>query len=98
MPIWRHVTKRDTFFLPLATAMLISRHMKTRKARAQAHLNDNWKKTIFRENTLKDYGVRWNFFKRQNTFVLLTDIMDGLFMLKTQLTIARDFYSQQNAR
>jgi len=40
--IWRHMKKKGyESSVPLATLMLTNRHIKMRKAWAQAHLNDN---------------------------------------------------------
>ncbi len=40
--IWRHIKKKGyESSVPLATLMLTNRHIKMRKAWAQAHLNDN---------------------------------------------------------
>jgi len=40
--------------IPLGTPMLTSRHIETRKAWAQAHMNTNWGKTIFTDETAFD--------------------------------------------
>lgn len=53
--IWRHMKKKEyESSIPRATPMLTSRHIELRKAWAQAHLRDNWARTIFTDETAFD--------------------------------------------
>lgn len=53
--IWRHMVKKGyNNAIPLSTPMLTSGHIEARKAWAQAHLNDNWDRTIFTDETAFD--------------------------------------------
>ena len=82
--------------------MLTNRHMEARKAWAQTYLNKLWNKTIFTDETAFDLfrnkvsrwhnqkimAWGWNFFKRQDSFVLLHRHYGRAFFcehLKTQL-------------
>jgi transposase len=53
--IWRHMKRKGYLnSLPLGTPMLTDRHLETRKAWAQAHMQDNWGETIFTNETAFD--------------------------------------------
>lgn len=53
--IWRHMKKKEyKSSVPLATPMLTDRHIEMRKAWAQEHMNDNWDRTIFTDETAFD--------------------------------------------
>jgi transposase len=53
--VWRHMKKKGyQSSLPLGTPMLTQRHIEMRKAWAEAHLHDNWGRTIFTDETAFD--------------------------------------------
>ncbi|CAG8676729.1 3750_t:CDS:1, partial [Paraglomus occultum] len=53
--IWRHMKKKEyNSSIPRPTPMLTSQHIELRKAWALAHLQDNWARTIFTDETAFD--------------------------------------------
>jgi transposase len=53
--IWRNMKKKGyVSSLPRATPMLTDRHIETRKKWAEEHMNDNWRQTIFTDETAFD--------------------------------------------
>lgn len=53
--VWRHMKKKGySSSVPLGTPMLTDRHIEMRKSWAQSHINDDWSKTIFTDETAFD--------------------------------------------
>lgn len=53
--IWRHMKKKGyKSSVPLGTPMLTEKHIESRIAWAQTHLQDNWSKTMFTDETAFD--------------------------------------------
>jgi transposase len=53
--VWRHIKKKNyKSSVPIGTPMLTARHIETRMAWAQFHMNDDWSRTIFTDETAFD--------------------------------------------
>ena len=67
----------ESAVLPLRTLMLTGWHIEMRVAWAQAHLQDNWDRTVFTDETTFDL-FRNKVRRRQKTFTEIVSKSNGL--------------------